>query len=88
MCLSGDKSQHIKHRDGCRARSQSSTSPTDERYNAETLLNADHLRKTQRFLLKTQIGTDNPPPETWIGADDTEKAQMTQMTQISSDEHR
>jgi hypothetical protein len=33
--------------DGCRARSRSSTSPTDERYNAEILLNADHLRNTQ-----------------------------------------
>ena len=35
MCLSGDESQHSRHRDGCRARSRSSTSPTDERYNAK-----------------------------------------------------
>jgi hypothetical protein len=57
MCLSGDKSQHSRDRDGCKARSRSSTSPTDERYNAETLLNADHLRKnTNRSLLKPQIG--------------------------------
>jgi hypothetical protein len=56
--------------------------------NAETLLNADHLKNTDRSLLKPQIGADNSPPETRIGTDDTEKSQMTQMTLISSDEHR
>jgi len=85
---SGWSSHQRRWRYWCRSRSQSSTSPTDERYNVETLLNADHLRKTHRSLLKTQIGADNPPPETWIGTDDTEKSQMTQMIQISSDEHR
>jgi len=47
MCLSGDESQHSRHRDGCRARSRSSTSPTDERYNAETLISMQITSKAQ-----------------------------------------
>ena len=46
--------------DGCRARSRSSTSPTEERYNAKTLLNAESSQKnTDRSLLKPQIGADD-----------------------------
>lgn len=45
--------------DGCRARSRSSTSPTEERYNAEIDSHADHLKSTDGSLPEMQIGANN-----------------------------
>jgi hypothetical protein len=69
MCLGGDESQHNRHRDGCGARSRSSTSPTDERYNAETESQCRSPQKTQIVspLIKARMGADNSLPETQIG---------------------
>jgi hypothetical protein len=44
--------------DGCRARSRSSMSPTDERYNAEIDSHAYHLKNTDGFLPEMQRGTN------------------------------
>jgi hypothetical protein len=80
MCLSGDESQHNRHRDGCRARGRSSTNSTDERYNAETESQCRSPQKTQIVfpLIKAQMGADNSLLETQIGTDSFPpiKAQM------------
>ena len=41
-----------------------------------------------RSLLKPQIGADNSPPETWIGADDSNDSDKLRWTQIGSYRHR
>src|SRR5882762_6158977 len=101
MCLSGDESQHNRHRDECRARGRSSTNSTDERYNAETESQCRSPQKTQIVfpLIKAQMGTDNSPPKTaqmgtdscslpkmQIGAKTQERPQMTQITQSDKEE--
>ena len=49
-------------------------------------------KRTHRSLLKTQIGADNPLPETQIGTDDTEKTPYnsddTEWHRGSTDRHR
>src|SRR5882762_7189830 len=88
MCLSGDESQHNRHRDECRARGRSSTNSTDERYNAETESQCRSPQKTQIVfpLIKAQMGADSSLPKIQIGAKTQERPQMTQITQSDKEE--
>ena len=80
--------------DGCRTRSRSSKSPTDERYNAETHLNADYLKSTDGSpLIKAWMGTNSCSlPEMQIGTNNTEKtpddSDDSEWHRGSTDRHR